>query len=66
MTCLFLSRTFHDKERLKEVIVPLPSWDTRTQRPLVRTPAEEERVGEAYTLFLHVTSIYMHESRMRT
>ncbi|XP_062508579.1 ATPase MORC2A-like isoform X2 [Corticium candelabrum] len=43
MTCLFLSRTFHDKERLKEVIVPLPSWDTRTQRPLVRTPAEEER-----------------------
>ena len=26
MTCLLLSRSFHEDEGLKEVIVPLPSW----------------------------------------
>ncbi|XP_063105423.1 ATPase MORC2-like [Cavia porcellus] len=31
MTCLFLSRTFHEEEGIDEVIVPLPSWNAQTQ-----------------------------------
>uniref|UniRef100_A0A8C8RDQ8 MORC family CW-type zinc finger 2 n=1 Tax=Pelusios castaneus TaxID=367368 RepID=A0A8C8RDQ8_9SAUR len=34
MTCLFLSRTFHEEEGIDEVIVPLPTWNTRTLEPL--------------------------------
>ncbi|KAK2866855.1 hypothetical protein Q8A67_024972 [Cirrhinus molitorella] len=36
LTCLFLSRTFHEEEGLDEVIVPLPSWDIKTQQPLTQ------------------------------
>ncbi|KAM9495444.1 ATPase MORC2 [Clarias gariepinus] len=38
LTCLFLSRTFHEEEGLDEVIVPLPSWDLNTQQPLTQDP----------------------------
>ncbi|XP_060105054.1 ATPase MORC2 [Heteronotia binoei] len=34
MTCLFLSRTFHEEEGIDEVIVPLPSWNAHTEEPL--------------------------------
>ncbi|XP_048369648.1 ATPase MORC2 isoform X2 [Sphaerodactylus townsendi] len=34
MTCLFLSRTFHEEEGIDEVIVPLPSWNSRTSEPI--------------------------------
>ncbi|XP_074869240.1 ATPase MORC2 isoform X2 [Carettochelys insculpta] len=34
MTCLFLSRTFHEEEGIDEVIVPLPTWSTRTLEPM--------------------------------
>uniref|UniRef100_A0A4W4GTG0 CW-type domain-containing protein n=1 Tax=Electrophorus electricus TaxID=8005 RepID=A0A4W4GTG0_ELEEL len=38
LTCLFLSRTFHEEEGLDEVIVPLPSWEVKTQQPLTQDP----------------------------
>ncbi|KAI5100377.1 MORC family CW-type zinc finger protein 2 isoform X1, partial [Silurus meridionalis] len=38
LTCLFLSRTFHEEEGLDEVIVPLPSWNLKTQQPLTQDP----------------------------
>ncbi|CAL9708316.1 unnamed protein product [Knipowitschia caucasica] len=38
LTCLFLSRTFHEEEGLDEVIVPLPSWDCKTKQPLTSDP----------------------------
>lgn len=38
LTCLFLSRTFHEEEGLDEVIVPLPSWDLKTKKPLTSDP----------------------------
>ncbi|KAM6945125.1 ATPase MORC2 isoform 2-T2 [Lycodopsis pacificus] len=38
LTCLFMSRTFHEEEGLDEVIVPLPSWDLRTREPLTSDP----------------------------
>ncbi|XP_044300183.1 ATPase MORC2 isoform X2 [Varanus komodoensis] len=34
MTCLFLSRTFHEEEGIDEVIVPLPTWNACTGEPL--------------------------------
>ncbi|XP_062310528.1 ATPase MORC2 isoform X1 [Osmerus eperlanus] len=34
ISCLFLSRTFHEEEGLDEVIVPLPTWDLRTRMPI--------------------------------
>eukprot|EP00111_Clytia_hemisphaerica_P005825 TCONS_00016861-protein len=33
MSCLFLSRTFHEKEDIHEVIVPMPSWNSKTKEP---------------------------------
>ncbi|XP_029018303.1 ATPase MORC2 isoform X2 [Betta splendens] len=38
LSCLFLSRTFHEEEGLDEVIVPLPSWDLKTKEPLTSDP----------------------------
>lgn len=34
MTCLFLSRTFHEEEGIDEVIVPLPTWNAQTRDPI--------------------------------
>ncbi|KAI0981498.1 hypothetical protein GJ496_000958 [Pomphorhynchus laevis] len=34
-TCLFLSRTFHEDENIKEVIVPIPSFDVQSGEPLL-------------------------------
>ena len=42
MTCLLLSRSFHEVEGLKEVIVPLPSWMGRS--PFATSQAEKDQV----------------------
>ncbi|NXH52331.1 MORC2 protein, partial [Rhabdornis inornatus] len=34
MTCLLLSRTFHEDEGIDEVIVPLPTWNARSREPV--------------------------------
>ncbi|KAM6246679.1 ATPase MORC2 isoform 2-T2 [Porphyrio hochstetteri] len=34
MTCLLLSRTFHEEEGIDEVIVPLPTWNSRSGEPV--------------------------------
>ncbi|XP_068013230.1 ATPase MORC2 isoform X2 [Melanerpes formicivorus] len=34
ITCLLLSRTFHEEEGIDEVIVPLPTWKARSREPL--------------------------------
>lgn len=39
MSCLMLSRTFHETENLTEVIVPMPSWNRQTRLPL---PAHDD------------------------
>uniref|UniRef100_A0A8C1QJW5 MORC family CW-type zinc finger 2 n=1 Tax=Cyprinus carpio TaxID=7962 RepID=A0A8C1QJW5_CYPCA len=49
LTCLFLSRTFHEEEGLDEVIVPLPSWDAKTQQPL--TQDTEKYATETVLIF---------------
>lgn len=37
MTCLMVSRTFHEEEKIEEVIVPMPSFDSQTKKPLAKT-----------------------------
>ncbi|XP_048071024.2 MORC family CW-type zinc finger protein 1 [Ursus arctos] len=34
MTCVFFSQTFCEREGLTEVVVPVPSWLTRTREPV--------------------------------
>ncbi|NXL62062.1 MORC2 protein, partial [Chordeiles acutipennis] len=34
MTCLLLSRTFHEEEGIDEVIVPLPTWNVQSCEPV--------------------------------
>ncbi|XP_065594893.1 ATPase MORC2 isoform X2 [Cyrtonyx montezumae] len=34
MTCLLLSRTFHEEEGIDEVIVPLPTWNVWSREPV--------------------------------
>ncbi|NXS74969.1 MORC2 protein, partial [Pandion haliaetus] len=34
MTCLLLSRTFHEEEGIDEVIVPLPTWNAQSWEPV--------------------------------
>ncbi|XP_033627385.1 ATPase MORC2-like [Asterias rubens] len=43
MTCLFLSRTFHEEEKIEEVIVPMPSFEKNTRHPYVQGAGEKER-----------------------
>uniref|UniRef100_A0A8C8GWC4 CW-type domain-containing protein n=1 Tax=Oncorhynchus tshawytscha TaxID=74940 RepID=A0A8C8GWC4_ONCTS len=38
LSCLFLSRTFHEEEGLDEVIVPLPTWELLTRQPITGDP----------------------------
>ncbi|KAM7322036.1 hypothetical protein ACRRTK_018877 [Alexandromys fortis] len=38
MTCLFFSQTFCEKEGLTEVVVPIPSWSTRTRESVTEDP----------------------------
>lgn len=38
MTCVFLSRTFHEEEGIDEVIVPLPTWNSKTKEPMTDNP----------------------------
>lgn len=45
MTCLMMSRTFLEEEQIKEVIVPMPSFDSRNRRPLAKTVEEKARVS---------------------
>ncbi|XP_041348981.1 ATPase MORC2-like [Gigantopelta aegis] len=43
MSCLFLSRTFHEEEGIDEVIVPLPSFEASTRRSLAKGVRAEEK-----------------------
>merc|ERR1719494_1563156 len=43
MSCLFLSRTFHEKEKIEEVVVPIPSWDSTTKKPMSRSKRELDK-----------------------
>ena len=41
ITCLMLSRTFHDNENIDSIIVPMPVWDCDTKKPFLQTGGQE-------------------------
>ncbi|XP_078361220.1 ATPase MORC2A-like [Oculina patagonica] len=43
MSCLFLSRTFHEREKIEEVVVPMPSWEASTNKPLAKSKREMDK-----------------------
>ncbi|XP_022096324.1 MORC family CW-type zinc finger protein 2-like isoform X2 [Acanthaster planci] len=43
MSCLFLSRTFHEEEKIEEVIVPMPSFEKNTRHPFGQSSEEKQR-----------------------
>ncbi|CAH8590130.1 unnamed protein product [Heterobilharzia americana] len=42
-TCLFLSRTFHEEEKLDEVVVPMPSFKGPEKTPVADTPEDKKK-----------------------
>ncbi|XP_064652426.1 ATPase MORC2-like isoform X2 [Lineus longissimus] len=52
MTCLFLSRTFHEEENIEEVIVPIPSFEKDTKKPIVTGVTDRERQAVEMGLIL--------------
>ncbi|CAH8589891.1 unnamed protein product [Schistosoma bovis] len=42
-TCLFLSRTFHEEEKLDEVVVPMPSFRGPEKTPIAETPEDKKK-----------------------
>ncbi|KAG1652626.1 MORC family CW-type zinc finger protein 2 [Nymphon striatum] len=52
MSCVFLSRTFHEEENLQEVIVPLPSFDAKNHKPYCcNTAAARYRVSHILLIY---------------
>ncbi|XP_052799923.1 ATPase MORC2-like isoform X2 [Mya arenaria] len=51
-TCLFLSRTFHDEEKIDEVIVPLPSFKIGSRNPIDDTEMGQERFAMEMDIIL--------------
>lgn len=43
MSCLFLSRTFHEREKIEEVVVPMPSWELSSKKSTAKTKRELEK-----------------------
>ena len=41
ITCLMLSRTFHDHENIDSIIVPMPVWDCDTKKPCLQAGGQE-------------------------
>ncbi|VDK20280.1 unnamed protein product [Taenia asiatica] len=42
-SCVFLSRTFHETEKLDEVIVPLPTFRVSDRSPYISSPDEQKK-----------------------
>ncbi|KAK3606506.1 hypothetical protein CHS0354_041457 [Potamilus streckersoni] len=43
MSCLFMSRTFHELEKIDEVVVPIPSFEAGSKLPLPKEPKDLEK-----------------------
>lgn len=51
MSCLMLSRTFHETESLNEVIVPMPSWNRQTRLAMPAYDDDREKHAIVSTQF---------------
>lgn len=43
-SCVFLSRSFHEAERLDEVIVPLPTFNASDKTPIIANQEDQIKV----------------------
>jgi len=43
LTCLFLSRTFHEEEKIDEVVVPLPAFKATDKSSIADNPDDKKR-----------------------
>lgn len=59
MSCLMLSRTFHETENLNEVIVPMPSWNRQTRLPLPQNDEDRDKHSIVSCLSL-LASSFVH------
>ncbi|CAB3997385.1 MORC family CW-type zinc finger 2 isoform X1 [Paramuricea clavata] len=72
MSCLFLSRTFHEREGINEVVVPIPSWDVATKKPLGRSKRELEKhqvelqIILKYSPFKSETELFEYFDKIKT
>ncbi|XP_036600015.1 MORC family CW-type zinc finger protein 1 [Trichosurus vulpecula] len=48
MTCIFLSQTFCESEGLSEVVVPIPSWSSRTKESITDPKKFSEELSIIY------------------
>ncbi|XP_074642040.1 ATPase MORC2-like [Tubulanus polymorphus] len=46
LSCLFLSRTFHEDQGIDEVIVPIPSFYVESRQPIVKGPNAHEKYAK--------------------
>ncbi|XP_054749134.2 ATPase MORC2-like isoform X1 [Lytechinus pictus] len=66
MSCLLLSRTFHEQEKIEEVIVPMPSFNASTGTPLIGTSAaEKERHRVEMDIILKYSPFHTEEELFR-
>ncbi|XP_014675217.1 PREDICTED: MORC family CW-type zinc finger protein 2A-like [Priapulus caudatus] len=66
MTCLMMSRTFHEEEKIEEVIVPLPSFDSQSKRALGKAGKALEKHKLEMDLIYKYSPFHTHESFMRS
>lgn len=52
VSCLFLSRTFHEREKIEEVVVPMPSWEVSSKKPLAKSKRELDKHQTEVNLIL--------------
>lgn len=54
LTCLMLSRTFLDRERIDTIIVPMPVWNTDNKRPIYDDKGGKKKVKIKFVSMISV------------
>ncbi|KAM9034425.1 MORC family CW-type zinc finger protein 1 [Sarcophilus harrisii] len=68
MTCIFLSQTFCESEGLNEVVVPIPSWSSKTKKSItdLKKFSEELSVIYKYSPFKTETELMQQFDKIYT
>ncbi|XP_013379417.1 MORC family CW-type zinc finger protein 2 isoform X1 [Lingula anatina] len=65
LTCLFLSRTFHEEEGVEEVVVPIPCFDADTCKPVAKGARAQEKHAVEMGLILKYSPFKTEEEVMK-
>uniref|UniRef100_A0ABM0MT70 MORC family CW-type zinc finger protein 2A-like n=1 Tax=Saccoglossus kowalevskii TaxID=10224 RepID=A0ABM0MT70_SACKO len=63
-SCLFISRTFHEDKNIEEVIVPIPSFNGRTNQPLLKNGADITKHEQEMELILKYSPFHSEKDFM--